>query len=105
MKQTSTWVIIPSRSLSELPQTDVEEKAVVDFKTELKEMLKQQDADMKEVLRAETSAIKDVLKRTERVLILAVAVFIFGKPVSDSISDGICAAKERRGSRNPSKKD
>ena len=45
-------------------------------------------------LGSEVSSVKDSFKSIERIFILAVAVFIFGKPVMGGIKDVFDEAKE-----------
>ena len=81
------------------------EKAVGGIKTDMKDALKLEISAMEKVLESEVSAVKDSLKSEvssvkdsfksiERMFILAVAVFIFGKPVLGGIKDVFDAAKE-----------
>jgi hypothetical protein len=85
-------------------KTDVE-KAVGGIKTDMKDALKLEISAMEKVLKSEVAAVKDSFKSEvssvkdsfkslERIFILAVAVFIFGKPVLGGIKDVIDAAKE-----------
>ena len=74
-------------------KTDVE-KAVGGIKTDMKDALKLEISAMEKVLKSEVSAMKDSFKSIERIFILAVAVFIFGKPVLGGIKDVFDAAKE-----------
>ena len=75
------------------------------IKTDMKDALKLEISAMEKVLKSEVSAVKDSLKSEvssvkdsfksiERMFILAVAVFIFGKPVLGGIKDVFDAAKE-----------
>jgi hypothetical protein len=61
------------------------EKAVGGIKTDMKDALKLEISAMEKVLKSEVSAVKDSFKNIERMFILAVAVFIFGKPVMGGI--------------------
>ena len=70
------------------------EKAVGGIKTDMKDALKLEISAMEKVLKSEVSAVKDSFKSIERIFILAVAVFIFGKPVLGGIKDVFDAAKE-----------
>ena len=70
------------------------EKAVGGIKTDMKDALKLEISAMEKVLKSEVSAVKDSFKSIERMFILAVAVFIFGKPVLGGIKDVFDAAKE-----------
>jgi len=81
-------------------KTDVE-KAVGGIKTDvggikvdMKDALKMEISAMEKVLKSEVSAVKDSFRSIERIFILAVAVFIFGKPVLGGIKDVFDAAKE-----------
>ena len=74
-------------------KTDVE-KAVGGIKTDMKDALKLEISAMEKVLKSEVSAVKDSFKSIERIFILAVAVFIFGKPMLGGIKDVFDAAKE-----------
>ena len=74
-------------------KTDME-KAVGGIKTDMKDALKLEISAMEKVLKSEVSAVKDSFKSIERMFILAVAVFIFGKPVLGGIKDVFDAAKE-----------
>ena len=68
--------------------------AVGGIKTDMKDALKLEISAMEKVLKSEVSAMKDSFKSIERIFILAVAVFIFGKPVLGGIKDVFDAAKE-----------
>jgi hypothetical protein len=70
------------------------EKAVGGIKTDMKDALKLEISAMEKVLKSEVSSVKDSFKSIERIFILAVAVFIFGKPVLGGIKDVFDAAKE-----------
>jgi len=74
-------------------KTDVE-KAVGGIKTDMKDALKLEISAMEKVLKSEVSSVKDSFKNMERIFILAVAVFIFGKPVLGGIKDVFDVAKE-----------
>ena len=74
-------------------KTDME-KTVSGIKTDMKDALKQEISAMEKVLKAELSAVKDSFNGIERLFYLAIAVFIFGKPVLGGIKDVIDAAKE-----------
>ena len=69
-------------------------KAVGGIKTDMKDALKLEISAMEKVLKSEVSSVKDSFKSIERIFILAVAVFIFGKPVLGGIKDVFDAAKE-----------
>ena len=70
------------------------EKAVGGIKTDMKDALKLEISAMEKVLKSEVSAVKDSFKSIERIFFLAIAVFIFGKPVLGGIKDVFDAAKE-----------
>jgi hypothetical protein len=70
------------------------EKAVGGIKTDMKDALKLEISAMEKVLKSEVSSVKDSFKSIERIFILAVMVFIFGKPVLGGIKDVFDAAKE-----------
>ena len=70
------------------------EKAVGGIKTDMKDALKLEISAMEKVLKSEVSSVKDSFKSIERIFILAVAVFIFGKPVMGGIKDVFDEAKE-----------
>jgi len=70
------------------------EKAVGGIKTDMKDALKLEISAMEKVLKSEVSSVKDAFKSIERIFILAVAVFIFGKPVLGGIKDVFDVAKE-----------
>ena len=70
------------------------EKAVGGIKTDMKDALKLEISAMEKVLKSEVSSVKDSFKSIERIFILAVAVFLFGKPVLGGIKDVFDAAKE-----------
>ena len=71
------------------------EKAVGGIKTDMKDALKLEISAMEKVLKAEVSSVKDSLKTFERLVLIAVTVFLFGKPVLGGVMDVIDAAKER----------
>ena len=75
-------------------KTDME-KAVGGIKTDMKDALKLEISAMEKVLKAEVSSVKDSLKTFERLVLIAVTVFLFGKPVLGGVMDVIDAAKER----------
>lgn len=64
------------------------------IKTDMKDALKMEISAVEKVLKAEVSALKDSFRNVERICILAIAVFIFGKPVLGGIKDVLDAAKE-----------
>jgi hypothetical protein len=66
------------------------------IKTDMKDALKQEIAAMEKVLKSEVSSLKDSFKSIERIFILAVAVFLFGKPIAGGINDVFIAAKEAK---------
>ena len=81
------------------------DKAVSGIKTDMKDALKQELAAMEKVLKSEVSAVKDSLKAElsavkdsfkslERLFYIAIAVFIFGKPVVGGIQAVFHEAKE-----------
>ena len=70
------------------------EKAVGGIKTDMKDALKLEISAMEKVLKSEVSSVKDSFKSIERIFILAVAVFLFGKPVLGGIKDVFDVAKE-----------
>ena len=70
------------------------EKAVGGIKTDMKDALKLEISAMEKVLKSEVSSVKDSFKSIERIFILAVMVFIFGKPVLGGIKDVFDVAKE-----------
>ena len=74
-------------------KTDVE-KAVGGIKTDMKDALKLEISAMEKVLKSEVSSVKDSFKSMERIFFLAIAVFIFGKPVLGGIKDVFDVAKE-----------
>ena len=74
-------------------KTDLE-KVVGGIKTDMKEALKLEISAMEKVLKAEVSAVKDSFKSLERLFYIAIAVFIFGKPVLGGIKDVFDSAKE-----------
>ena len=80
-------------------KTDVE-KAVGGIKTDMKDALKLEISAMEKVLKSEVSSVKDAFKSIERIFVLAIAVFIFGKPMLGGIKDIVDAAKEGVSSKN-----
>jgi hypothetical protein len=74
-------------------KTDME-KVVGGIKTDMKEALKLEISAMEKVLKAEVSTVKDSFKSLERLFYIAIAVFIFGKPVLGGIKDVFDSAKE-----------
>ena len=75
------------------------------IKTDMKDALKLEISAMEKVLKSEVSAVKDSFKSEvssvkdsfksmERIFFLAIAVFIFGKPVLGGVKDVFEAAKE-----------
>ena len=92
-------------------KTDLEKAALVtkeavgSIKTDMKEALKLELSAMEKVLKSEVSAVKDSLKAEvsavkdsfksiERLFYIAIAVFIFGKPVMGGIKDVFDSATE-----------
>ena len=70
------------------------EKAVGGIKTDMKDALKLEISAMEKVLKSEVSSVKDSFQSMERIFFLAIAVFIFGKPVLGGIKDVFDVAKE-----------
>ena len=71
------------------------EKAVGGIKTDIKDALKLEVSAMEKVLKAEVSSVKDSFKSMERIFFLAIAVFIFGKPVlGDVAKEGVFSKKD-----------
>jgi hypothetical protein len=75
---------------------------VVSIKSDMEKIVTDKVASMEKVLKAEVSAVKDSFRGLERLFILAVAVFIFGKPVLGGINDVFNAAKEGVSSKESS---
>jgi hypothetical protein len=60
----------------------------------MEKVLKSEVSAVKDTLKSEVSVMKDLFKSLERIFILAIAVFIFGKPVMGGINDVFDAAKK-----------